>query len=375
MSEASDFLRSSAVFGGAVDQVDGVDHDRFDRRAGHRLLEGGEVLRPVIRRPPHARALVEDLDRFAAKLGAALDRLVEAASCGDMRADQHDYGARSRARPRLIFLDRDPLADSLARRIHRVEGRVALAIVLLALEEADRRRATVLAVALKQQVLCGNSFRRAGLGSAWAPISAAVLSSSAASAPSRRTTRASTSSSSSGVDVGSSLQLAAPKERLPRSAAESAARPASCPTTPIRLRFAPRQPVPFTSAARGRRSTTGSPRAIGRRAGAADRGHRPRAIDRGERRADPRRPAMAGARLGRGPDLPGLARPSATRRRSSSCSTAGAAYHDSATAKEVEAWKAEHGADRGYRGDAGRRADGGGAPARSRRGGDRRRRT
>ncbi len=30
---------------------------------------------------------------------------------------------------------------------------------------------------------------------------------------------------------------------------------------------------------------------------------------------------------------------------------AGAAYRDSATAKEVEAWKAEHGADRGYRGE------------------------
>jgi len=29
----------------------------------------------------------------------------------------------------------------------------------------------------------------------------------------------------------------------------------------------------------------------------------------------------------------------------------GAAYRDSATAKDVEAWKAEHGADRGYRGD------------------------
>src|SRR5215213_7134450 len=28
----------------------------------------------------------------------------------------------------------------------------------------------------------------------------------------------------------------------------------------------------------------------------------------------------------------------------------GAAYHDSATAKDVQAWKAEHGADRGYRG-------------------------
>jgi glutamyl-tRNA synthetase len=30
----------------------------------------------------------------------------------------------------------------------------------------------------------------------------------------------------------------------------------------------------------------------------------------------------------------------------------GAAYHDTATAKDVEAWKAEHGADRGYRGEA-----------------------
>ncbi len=29
----------------------------------------------------------------------------------------------------------------------------------------------------------------------------------------------------------------------------------------------------------------------------------------------------------------------------------GAAYHDSATARDVEAWKAEHGADRGYRGE------------------------
>ena len=29
----------------------------------------------------------------------------------------------------------------------------------------------------------------------------------------------------------------------------------------------------------------------------------------------------------------------------------GAAYRDSATAKDVEAWKAEHGADRGYRGE------------------------
>ena len=41
---------------------------------------------------------------------------------------------------------------------------------------------------------------------------------------------------------------------------------------------------------------------------AAHRGHRPRALDARERRADPRRAALAGARLGRGPDLPGRAR-------------------------------------------------------------------
>src|SRR5580693_2617708 len=39
-----------------------------------------------------------------------------------------------------------------------------------------------------------------------------------------------------------------------------------------------------------------------RRDGAAHRGHRPRALDAGERRADHRRVAVAGARLGRGPD-------------------------------------------------------------------------
>src|SRR4029077_1991955 len=39
------------------------------------------------------------------------------------------------------------------------------------------------------------------------------------------------------------------------------------------------------------------------RAGAAHRGHRPRALHTGERRADPRRVALARARLGRGADL------------------------------------------------------------------------
>ena len=35
-------------------------------------------------------------------------------------------------------------------------------------------------------------------------------------------------------------------------------------------------------------------------------------------------------------------------RRWDGCSTSGSPTHDSATAKDVEAWKAEHGADRGY---------------------------
>src|SRR5215212_9703099 len=48
-----------------------------------------------------------------------------------------------------------------------------------------------------------------------------------------------------------------------------------------------------------------APRArVGRRVRAADRGHRPRALDVRERRPDPRRAPLARARLGRGPDLP-----------------------------------------------------------------------
>ena len=43
--------------------------------------------------------------------------------------------------------------------------------------------------------------------------------------------------------------------------------------------------------------------------------------------------------------------PTATGRPWRACFESGAAYRDTATAKEVEAWKAEHGADRGYRGE------------------------
>ena len=61
-------------------------------------------------------------------------------------------------------------------------------------------------------------------------------------------------------------------------------------------------------------------RGTGGGAGAADRGHRPRALDPRERRADPRRPALARARLGRGAGEPVRARrapPRADRRAAS----------------------------------------------------------
>ena len=56
-----------------VDQVDRVDRDDLDPRGLHRLPERGEVIVGVAGRPPHPRALVEDLDRFAAALLGALD--------------------------------------------------------------------------------------------------------------------------------------------------------------------------------------------------------------------------------------------------------------------------------------------------------------
>src|SRR5262249_40144349 len=43
----------------------------------------------VTRRPPHPRALVEDLDRVAADVLGPLDRSDEATPCGNMGADQH----------------------------------------------------------------------------------------------------------------------------------------------------------------------------------------------------------------------------------------------------------------------------------------------
>ena len=66
--------RDLRVLAGGVDQVDGVDHDRLERRR-RRSPRGTRRSRPVrvARRPPRPRALVEDLDRLAAALLAALD--------------------------------------------------------------------------------------------------------------------------------------------------------------------------------------------------------------------------------------------------------------------------------------------------------------
>ena len=170
-------LADLPVGAGGVDQVDGVDHRRAERRGRERLLEGGEVIGPEVRRPPCARALVEDLDRLAAALDAALDGVLQPARCGNMGADQHGRFPSSPIRP---------LANWRAAHRRREDGTVQLA-------------------------------RRPG---------------------------------------------------------------------------------------------------DGRDAGAADRGHRPRALDAGERRADPRRAALARARLGRGADQPvraGAAPPRAPR--------------------------------------------------------------
>ena len=112
-------------------------------------------------------------------------------------------------------------------------------------------------------------------------------------------------------------------------------------------------------------------RGHGRHARAADRRYRPRALHAGERRADPRRAALAEPRLGRGPDLPVRAL-RAPRRGAGAAAGSGHAYHSTATAEDVRAFKDEHGSDRGFRGEAGGR--GRGAPAGSRRRRDDRRR-
>ena len=237
VSEASDFLRSSLSLRGAVDQVDGVDHHRFDRRGVHRLAEGGEVLVAVAGRPPHARALVEDLDRFA----AALRRR-----------------ARSRWRARRLWKH--------------------------ALRSACAQRSTPV-------------FR-------FAPSPTGALHIGGA--------RTALYNWLAARHEGGELVLRIEDTDRERSTAENVEQILDA------LRWLE--------------------------------------LDWDE-----------------GPISPGRARPSATRRRWRGCSSPAPPTATPATAKDVEAWKAEHGAGRGYRGDADRGAGRGGPPAGARRGRDRRR--
>ena len=77
------------LLAGAVDQIDGVDHHRLERRVRERLAKLVEVVLRVGGGPPHPRALVEDLDRIAVALDAAPDGVRQSTGRGNMRADQH----------------------------------------------------------------------------------------------------------------------------------------------------------------------------------------------------------------------------------------------------------------------------------------------
>jgi hypothetical protein len=81
----------------------------------------------------------------------------------------------------------------------------------------------------------------------------------------------------------------------------------------------------------------------------AHRGHRSRALDARERRADPRRAALARARLRRGP-ISRVSRSDRHRRCSQQLLDEGTAYRTNATGRRRQGVKAEHGADRGFRG-------------------------
>src|SRR5690606_11933718 len=87
------------VLAGAVEEVDGVDQQRVDRRAGERLAAGGDLLVAVHRRLPGPRVLVEDLNRAAVRFDAALDGLGRSAGGGDVGTDEHPARVASRRRP------------------------------------------------------------------------------------------------------------------------------------------------------------------------------------------------------------------------------------------------------------------------------------
>src|SRR5262249_5189479 len=81
-----------------------------------------EVRRIVVRRPPRARALREDLERVGADLLRAIDRGVNAAGGREMRADLHRYAASQASR--------SAASSSTARRATRGSGAKGTAFTL-----------------------------------------------------------------------------------------------------------------------------------------------------------------------------------------------------------------------------------------------------
>ena len=138
-------------------------------------------------------------------------------------------------------------------------------------------------------------------------------------------------------------------------------------STPRSSGSPPRRPVRCTSAERGRHSTTGSPRATT----GGELVLRIEDTDRERSTAENVEQILDALRwLELDWDEGPVSQAARAERHAAALQRlleSGAAYRDSATAKDVEAWKAEHGADRGYRGDADRRAGRRGPPAGARR--------
>ena len=82
-------LVDRVVRGREVAEVERVADDAADRRLGPALLEPLDRLGLVVRRPPHARALREHLHAVAADRLDPVDRRVDSAARGHVRAEFH----------------------------------------------------------------------------------------------------------------------------------------------------------------------------------------------------------------------------------------------------------------------------------------------
>ena len=82
-------LAHGGISAGEVHEVEGVARHGLDSCLPATLAEARDLLRCMRRRPPHPRALREDLDRVSADLLDPVDRLGDASGGGDMGAEEH----------------------------------------------------------------------------------------------------------------------------------------------------------------------------------------------------------------------------------------------------------------------------------------------